>query len=119
MDKGSIIAVINQKGGVGKTTTVINLAASLSILGQNVLIIDLDPQGNATTGLGKSNNNEENNIYNLLINKIDIKKAIQKTDIKNLEVIGSNVNLSGLEVETANDANRAFVLKQILEEEKS
>jgi chromosome partitioning protein len=119
MDKGSIIAVINQKGGVGKTTTVINLAASLSILGQNILIIDLDPQGNATTGLGKSNNNEENNIYNLLINKIDIKKAIQKTDIKNLEVIGSNVNLSGLEVETANDANRAFVLKQILEEEKS
>ena len=99
----STIAVINQKGGVGKTTTVINLATSMSILGQNILIIDLDPQGNATTGLGRSNNDEENNIYNLLIKKITLANAIQKTDIKNLDIIGSNVNLSGLEVETAND----------------
>ena len=114
----SIIAIINQKGGVGKTTTVINLAAALSILGQNNLIIDLDPQGNATTGLGKSNNEEEKNIYNLLIKKISFQEAIQKTDIKNLDVIGSNVNLSGLEVETANDADRAYVLKKILIEEK-
>ncbi len=118
MKKKSIIAIINQKGGVGKTTTVINLATSLSILGQNNLIIDLDPQGNATTGLGKSNNDERNNIYNLLIKKIKLKEVIQKTDIKNLDIIGSNVNLSGLEVETANDSNRAFVLKQILDEEK-
>ena len=64
------IAVINQKGGVGKTTTVINLASSLSILGQRNLIIDLDPQGNATTGLGKSNNDETKNIYNLLIKRL-------------------------------------------------
>ena len=119
MKDRSTIAVINQKGGVGKTTTVINLATALSILGQNNLIIDLDPQGNATTGLGKSNNDEENNIYNLLINKIELKQAIQKTDIKNLDIIGSNVNLSGLEVETANDSNRAFVLKQILDNEKN
>ena len=118
MEKKSTIAVINQKGGVGKTTTVINLATSLSILGQNNLIIDLDPQGNATTGLGRSNNDEENNIYNLLIKKIKLKEAIQKTEIKNLDIIGSNVNLSGLEVETANDSDRAFVLKQILDMEK-
>ncbi len=115
MSEISTIAVINQKGGVGKTTTVINLASALSILGQNNLIIDLDPQGNATTGLGISNNNELNNIYNLLIKKITLENAIQKTEIKNLDIIRSNVNLSGLEVETANDSNRAFVLKQIFE----
>jgi len=119
MTTKSKIAVINQKGGVGKTTTVINLAASLSILGQNNLIIDLDPQGNATTGLGRSNNDEDKNIYNLLIKKKNLSEVIQKTEIKNLDVIGSNVNLSGLEVETANDSGRAFVLKQILEKEKN
>jgi len=114
----SILAIINQKGGVGKTTTVINLASSLSILGQNNLVIDLDPQGNATTGLGKSNNEEKKNIYNLLIKKISLKEAIQKTDVKGLDIIGSNVNLSGLEVETANDSNRAFILKKIIEDNK-
>ena len=119
MDNKSTIAVINQKGGVGKTTTVINLASSLSIMGHSNLIIDLDPQGNATTGLGKSNNDEDRNIYNLLIKKISLSDAILKTDIKNLDIIGSNVNLSGLEVETANDSDRAFVLKQILENEKN
>tara|TARA_Y200000002_G_C22618741_1_gene637212 strand:+ start:540 stop:1337 length:798 start_codon:yes stop_codon:yes gene_type:complete len=119
VSKKTTIAVINQKGGVGKTTTVINLASSLSILGQKNLIIDLDPQGNATTGLGRSNSDEQENIYNLLIKSTSLDSVIKQTGIDNLDIIGSNVNLSGLEVETANDSNRAFVLKQILDQGKN
>ena len=117
--KEKIISIINQKGGVGKTTTVINLAAGLSLLGKKVLVIDLDPQGNATTGLGKSNNDDENNIYKLLIKEIDLNNALQTTAFEKLDLIGSNVNLSGLEVETANDENRAFILKEILEKDSN
>ena len=114
-----IISVINQKGGVGKTTTVVNLATALAQLGKKILVIDLDPPGNATTGLGRSNSESEKNIYKVIIGQSDLKNAIQNSCVKNLDIIGSNVNLSGLEVETANDPNRAFLLKEILKEKNT
>ena len=114
MDK-KIISIINQKGGVGKTTTVINLAAGLSMKGKKILVIDLDPQGNATTGLGLSNTaSSDLTIYNVLNGNRKISEVIQTTSFEKLNLITSNVDLSGLEVETANDSRRAFKLKDEL-----
>ena len=113
--KNKIISVINQKGGVGKTTTVINLAAGLASQDKKILVIDLDPQGNATTGLGHSNSDRsEKNIYNALNGSKKISEIIQKTEIDNLDLITANVDLSGLEVETAGNSARAFMLKDKL-----
>ena len=100
---------------MGKTTTVINLAAGLSIKGKKILVIDLDPQGNATTGLGLSNTiKSETTIYNVLNGNKKISEVIKATSFKNLDLITSNVDLSGLEVETAGDSRRAFKLKDEL-----
>ena len=114
MDK-KIISIINQKGGVGKTTTVINLAAGLTMKGKKILVVDLDPQGNATTGLGLSNTeNTELTIYSVLNGNKKISEVIQSTNFNNLNLVTSNVDLSGLEVETASESRRAFILKDQL-----
>ncbi len=109
---GRIIAVANQKGGVGKTTTSINLSASLAEMGQRVLTIDMDPQGNTTSGLGIDKNQVENTVYELILGEIPLEECIRKSVMEGLDVIASNINLSGAEVELISVENKEFLLRE-------
>lgn len=107
-----IIAISNQKGGVGKSTTAINLSSILASIDKKVLIIDMDPQGNTSSGLGINKNDLENTVYELLILDIDINDVIIKNVYKNLDLIPSNVDLSAAEVELQQVKNREYILKE-------
>lgn len=111
---GKSIAVFNQKGGVGKTTTNVNLSASIGKLGKKVLVLDMDPQGNTTSGYGIDKDNIENTIYEVIIENLDIRDAIIKTEFENIDIIPSASELSGAEIELANEKDREFKLRNSL-----
>ena len=112
---GKVMAVVNQKGGVGKTTTTVNLGACLALLGQRVLVIDIDPQGNATSGLGIDKESVEQCIYDVLIEDLDLERVILATEIEDLFLVPSAIRLAGAEIELVPAISREMKLKRALE----
>lgn len=115
---GRTIVIANQKGGVGKTTTAINLSASLAKLEKKVLVIDMDPQGNTTSGFGIEKDNEEKNVYSLLLEECGIEQATLKEVLPNLSLIPSNINLAAAEIELIGIDEKEFILKKALDQVK-
>ncbi|WDM85416.1 AAA family ATPase [Ehrlichia sp. JZT12] len=115
---GKVFAIVNQKGGVGKTTTSINLSTAFAIVNKKTLLIDLDPQGNTSTGFGITYDQRINTVYEVLVDKLPISSSIIKTEIPNLDLLPSTVDLSAAEIELTRVQKREFVLKNSLFEEK-